>query len=68
MPRSPCRNDGGSTFFPWAYHPFLAKQESRFTVILRFASAPKGAASIVSGLLIAIEAAVVAELENSKEK
>jgi hypothetical protein len=48
--------------------PFLAKQESLPAAILRCASAPAGAASIAFGFQIAIEAAVVAELENSKEK
>ena len=73
------RNGGGETFFPWAYHParksagtpvrpFLARQESLTDAILRCAAARVGAASIAFGFQIAIEAAVVAELENSKEK
>jgi hypothetical protein len=48
--------------------PFLARQESRTAAILRCAAAQTGAASIAFGFQIAIEAAVVAELENSKEK
>jgi len=48
--------------------PFLASQESLTTAILRCAAARAGAASIAFGFQIAIEAAVVAELENSKEK
>jgi hypothetical protein len=48
--------------------PFLARQESLTAAILRFAAAQVGAASIAFGFQIAIEAAVVAELENSKEK
>ena len=48
--------------------PFLARQESLTAAILRCASARAGAASIAFGFQIAIEAAVVAELENSKEK
>ena len=45
-----------------------AGQESLPAAILRCASALAGAASIAFGFQIAIEAAVVAELENSKEK
>lgn len=48
--------------------PFLARQESLTAAILRCAAAQTGAASIAFGFQIAIEAAVVAELENSKEK
>ncbi len=48
--------------------PFLAGQESLPAAILRYAAAQTGAASIAFGFQIAIEAAVVAELENSKEK
>jgi hypothetical protein len=48
--------------------PFLARQESLPAAILRCAAARAGAASIAFGFQIAIEAAVVAELENSKEK
>jgi hypothetical protein len=48
--------------------PFLARQESLTAAIHRFAAAQVGAASIAFGFQIAIEAAVVAELENSKEK
>ncbi|WP_074816322.1 hypothetical protein [Bradyrhizobium lablabi] len=48
--------------------PFLARQESLTAAILRCAAAFGGAASIAFGFQIAIEAAVVAELENSKEK
>ena len=48
--------------------PFLARQESLTAAIPRCASAQVGAASIAFGFQIAIEAAVVAELENSKEK
>jgi hypothetical protein len=61
------RNGGGETFFPWPC-PFLARQESLTDAILRCAAARAGAASIAFGIQIAIEAAVVAELENSKEK
>ncbi len=73
------RNGVGETFFPWACHParksagtpvrpFLARQESLADAILRCAAARVGAASIAFGFQIAIEAAVVAELENNKEK
>ena len=73
------RNGGGETFFPWACHParkraetpvrpLLARQESLTAAILRYAAARVGATSIAFGFQIAIEAAVVAELENSKEK
>ena len=49
--------------------PFLARQESLYDGVLRFAAARKaGASPIIFGLQIAIEAAVVAELENGKEK
>jgi hypothetical protein len=48
--------------------PFLARQESLTAAILRCAAARTGAASIAFGSQIAIEAAVVAELETSKEK
>jgi hypothetical protein len=48
--------------------PLIARQESLTAAILRCASARVGAASIAFGFQIAIEAAVVAELENSKEK
>ena len=48
--------------------PFLARQESLTAAILRCAAAQTGAALIAFGFQIAIEAAVVAELENSKEK
>jgi hypothetical protein len=43
-------------------------QESLAAAILRCAAARAGAASIAFGFQIAIEAAVVAEFENSKEK
>ena len=62
------RNGGGETFFPWALPIPRAGQESLSAAILRCASARVGAASIAFGFQIAIEAAVVAELENSKEK
>ena len=62
------RNAGGETFFPWAAPIPRASQESLPTAILRCATARTGAASIAFGFQIAIEAAVVAELENSKEK
>ena len=45
--------------------PFLARQESLTVAILRCAAALTGAASIAFGFQIAIEAAVVAELETS---
>jgi hypothetical protein len=48
--------------------PFLANQESLAAAILRCAAAQTGAASTAFGFQIAIEAAVVADLENSKEK
>ena len=62
------RNDVGSTFFPWAFGPFLARQESMppqggglSAAILRCRCGPQaGASSIVFGLSIAIEAAAVA--------
>ena len=70
------RNGGSETFFPWACHPAKdrgdpgspiprAGQESLTTTILRCAAALTGAASIAFGFQIAIEAAVVAELETS---
>ena len=62
------RNGVGETFFPWASPIPRAGQESLTAAILRCASARVGAASIAFGFQIAIEAAVVAELENSKEK
>src|SRR5216683_1833914 len=46
--------------------PFLARQESLTAAILRCAAAQAGAASIAFGFQIAIEAAVVAELETNK--
>src|SRR4030081_2255659 len=46
--------------------PFLARQESLTAAILRCASAQAGAASIAFGFQIAIEAAVVAELETAR--
>ena len=48
--------------------PFLARQESLTAAVLRCPAARAGAASITFGFQIAVEAAVVAELENSKEK
>ena len=62
------RNGGGETFFPWASPIPRAGQERLPAAILRCAAAQTGAASIAFGFQIAIEAAVVAELENSKEK
>ena len=63
------RNVVGKTFFPWARAHSSRKQESLSAVILRFRSGPRaGASSIVPGSSIAIEAAVVAGLRNSKEK
>jgi uncharacterized protein (DUF736 family) len=62
------RNAVGSTFFPWAFGPFLARQEStpprrrgslRRHPPLRYGP-QAGASSIVLGLSIAIEAAAVA--------
>jgi hypothetical protein len=61
------RNGGGETFFPWASPIPRAGQESLTAAILRCATARAGAASIAFGFQIAIEAAVVAELE-TKEK
>ncbi len=61
------RNGGGETFFPWALPIPRAGQESLTAAILRCATARAGAASIAFGFQIAIEAAVVAELE-TKEK
>jgi uncharacterized protein (DUF736 family) len=58
------RNGGGETFFPWASPIPRAGQESLPVAILRCAAAQTGAASIAFGFQIAIEAAVVAELEN----
>ena len=62
------RNGGGETFFPWVLPIPRASQESLTAAILRCAPARTGAASIAFGSQIAIEAAVVAELETSKEK
>ncbi len=62
------RNGVGETFFPWASPIPRDGQESLTAAILRCAAARAGAASIAFGFQIAIEAAVVAELENSKEK
>ncbi|MDB5605925.1 MAG: hypothetical protein JWP25_2825 [Bradyrhizobium sp.] len=61
------RNGGGETFFRWALPIPRAGQESLTAAILRCATARVDAASIVFGFQIAIEAAVVAELE-TKEK
>ena len=61
------RNGGGETFFPWA-SPIPREARKSHPAILRCAAAQTGAASIAFGFQIAIEAAVVAELENSKEK
>jgi hypothetical protein len=61
------RNGVGETFFPWAL-PIPREARKSHRRILRCASAQVGAASIAFGFQIAIEAAVVAELENSKEK
>jgi hypothetical protein len=61
------RNGCGETFFPWASPIPRAGQESLTAAILRCATARAGAASIAFGFQIAIEAAVVAELE-TKEK
>jgi hypothetical protein len=74
------RNGCGVTFFPWACHP--ARKSARGPRFAhssrgkkvspppssRCAAARVDAASIAFGFQIAIEAAVVAELENSKEK
>ena len=61
------RNGGGETFFPWASPiPREARKSRSCHPPLR--CGPSGAASIAFGFQIAIEAAVVAELENSKEK
>lgn len=54
----------GSTFFPCASRIPRGSQESLAAAILRCAAAQTGAASIAFGFQIAIEAAVVAELEN----
>jgi hypothetical protein len=48
--------------------PIPREARKSHAAILRCASARVGAASIAFGFQIAIEAAVVAELENSKEK
>ena len=61
------RNGGGEISSP-GLRPFLARQESLTAAILRRAAAQTGAASIAFGFQIAIEAAMVAELEISKEK
>jgi hypothetical protein len=61
------RNGGGETFFPWASPiPREARKSHRRHPALRYGQT--GAASIVFGFQIAIEAAVVAGSENSKEK
>ena len=61
------RNGFGETFFPWASPiPRETRKSPQSHPPLRFG--PTGAASIAFGFQIAIEAAVVAELENSKEK
>ena len=74
------RNGCGETFLPLGLpprakaragtpvRPFLARQESLAAAILRCATTRPGAASIAFGFQIAIEAAVAAELENSKQK
>ena len=59
------RNGGGETFFPWASPIPRESQESLAAAILRCTAAQAGAASIAFGFQIAIEAAVVAELETS---
>ena len=61
------RNGGGETFFPWAL-PIPREARKSHRRHPRCAAARVGAASIAFGFQIAIEAAVVAELENSKEK
>ena len=62
------RNGGGETFFPWASPiPRETRKSPQRCPPLRFGPRA-GASPIVFGLQIAIEAAVVAELENSKEK
>ena len=61
------RNGGGETFFPWASPiPREARKSHRRHPPLRYGQT--GAASIAFGFQIAIEAAVVAGSENSKEK
>jgi hypothetical protein len=61
------RNGSGETFFPLASPiPREARKSHRRDPPLRYGQT--GAASIAFGFQIAIEAAVVAELENSKEK
>jgi hypothetical protein len=71
-PRSPCRNGGGATFFPWARTPaqervrgghWLAHSSRGKKVSCRhppLRSGPAGASSIAHGLSIAIETAMVA--------
>ena len=60
-------NGGGETFFPWASPiPREARKSHRRHPPLRFG--PSGCGVDRLGFPIAIEAAVVAELENSKEK
>src|SRR3954451_5695832 len=59
------RNGGGETFFPWA-SPIPRETRKSHRRILRCAAAQAGAASIAFGFQIAIEAAVVAELEKQQ--
>ena len=61
------RNGVGDTFFPWASPiPREARKSHRRHPPLRFD--PSGCGVDRLGFPIAIKAAVVAELENSKEK
>jgi hypothetical protein len=66
-PRSPEPQWRRRDFLPLGFaHSSRGKKVS--AAILRCAAAQTGATSIAFGSQIAIEAAVVAELENSKEK
>jgi hypothetical protein len=59
-PQSPEPQRLRRDFLSPGLRPFLARQESVSAAILRYAAARAGAASIVFGFQIAIEAAVVA--------
>jgi uncharacterized protein (DUF736 family) len=62
-----CRNGGGLTFFPWASPIPRASQKSLSAAVLRCAAARRRVRRrIAFGLQIAIETAMVAELEQQR--